>query len=450
KIYIYFTSGSTGKPKAIIGKNISLLHFIQWEIDTLAIDETFNVSQLIAPGFDAFLRDLFVPLLTGGRLCIPFDPDTKLNARQLVHWLERSRVNLLHCVPALFRQLEPSYSNIKCFRYLRYVLLSGEKINISDLTVWFDDSTWSDLHENTRLNAGIKILNLYGPTETTMTKTWHVISKEDLERPRIPVGSPMRGVGIMVLDGNMNLCDRLVTGDIYICTPYSTHGYCDDPALTSERFPENPFSGVFPESSLSSPSFASSAVKLYKTGDFGKLLPDGTLDLMGRNDRQIKLLGIRIQLEGVENVLKQHPLVKEAVVIKKESSAFNQWLYAYITTAEEDRGTVEETVTAEIEQYLSDRLPSYMVPSQLVALEEIPRTPTGKIDYSLLTNMDEKTQSYLAPQSDEEQKLHGLWARMFELEKISVTDNFFNLGGNSLNVMNLISTIHREFDIRIP
>ncbi|MCP5053216.1 MAG: amino acid adenylation domain-containing protein, partial [bacterium] len=196
KIYIYFTSGSTGKPKAIIGKNISLLHFIQWEIDTLAIDETVNVSQLIAPGFDAFLRDFFVPLLTGGRLCIPFDPDTKLNARQLVQWLERSRVNLLHCVPALFRQLEPSYANIKYFRYLRYVLLSGEKINVSDLTVWFDDST--------PLKDSVKILNLYGPTETTMTKTWHVIESEDLQRPRIPVGKPMRGVGIMVLDDNMN------------------------------------------------------------------------------------------------------------------------------------------------------------------------------------------------------------------------------------------------------
>ncbi|MCP5052282.1 MAG: amino acid adenylation domain-containing protein, partial [bacterium] len=446
QIYVYFTSGSTGTPKAIVGKNISLLHFIQWEIDTLdmgdTLEDTLIVSQLTAPGFDAFLRDLFVPLLTGGRLCIPLDRDIKRDSDALTHWLGRSRIHVVHCVPALFRQLKLTPSNRENYKTLRYVLLSGEKTHHSDLMDWID--------EDNGLSHEITFFNLYGPTETTMTKTWHIIGKEDLKRPRIPVGKPMRGVGIMVLDENMNLCDRLVTGDIYICTPYSSHGYYNDPALTNQSFLENPYSAVIPKTSSSSASSAFSAVKLYKTGDFGKVLPNYTLDLMGRNDRQVKLLGIRIQLEGVESVLKQHPLVKEAVVIKKESSAHNQWLCAYMTTAEEDREIVEGTVTGAIEEYLAEILPSYLVPSQLVTLEEIPRTPTGKIDYPALADLEEKKESYLAPQGEVEQKLHDLWAGLFKLEKISVTDNFFALGGNSLNVIALIARIRKVFDVLIP
>ncbi|MCP5049430.1 MAG: AMP-binding protein, partial [bacterium] len=428
KIYIYFTSGSTGKPKAIIGKNISLLHFIQWEIDTLAIDETFNVSQLIAPGFDAFLRDLFVPLLTGGRLCIPFDPDTKLNARELVQWFERSRVTLLHCVPALFRQIEPNYANIKCFRYLRYVLLSGEKINVSDLTVWFDDST--------PLKDSVKILNLYGPTETTMTKTWHVIESEDLQRPRIPVGKPMRGVGIMVLDDNMNICAPLVTGNIYIRTPYSTCGYYNDAHLTEELFIPNPF-GKTPDDVI------------YNTGDRGRFLPDGLLDLMGRTDRQVKVRGVRIQLEGIESVFKQHPLITDAVVLKKESDTLNQWLCAYIS-AGENPDPEAPSIIETMQEYLEEMLPVYMVPTQIVAMDVIPRTATGKVDYEALAAFEAEKESYTPPTTQVEQRIHDLWAALFKKEKISVTDSFFSLGGNSLNVITLIARIRKEFDVLIP
>ncbi|MCP5045772.1 MAG: amino acid adenylation domain-containing protein, partial [bacterium] len=442
QIYVYFTSGSTGTPKAIVGKNIGLLHFIQWEIDTLDIGstpgDTVNVSQLISPGFDAFLRDLFVPLFTGGRLCIPPDPDITRDSGALTHWLSRSRINVLHCVPSLFRQLEIDPSNGENYKNLNYVLLSGEKINASDLIDWYDQVN--------RLEDKITFINLYGPTETTMTKTYHVIRKEDLKRPRIPVGKPMPGVGIMVLDENMNWCDPLVTGDIYIRTPYATHGYYNDPQLNKAKFLEYPFSPNAPKSSTLRPA------ALYKTGDRGKVLPDGSLDLMGRNDRQVKMRGIRIELGEVETLLSRHPLVKEAAVIKKEQPnhpSRNEFLCAFVT-AKTVPGAADGDFVETIARYLKERLPSYMVPSQILAVADIPRTPSGKTDYKTLAVVPEEKERHVSPGSPVEQKLLKLWTGILKSERISATDNFFTLGGNSLNVMNLISAIHREFDVRIP
>ncbi|MCP5053032.1 MAG: amino acid adenylation domain-containing protein, partial [bacterium] len=423
KVYIYFTSGSAGTPKAIVGKSIGLLHFIQWEIDTLGIDETVNVSQLTAVGFDAFLRDVFVPLFSGGRLCIPSDPEIRLDSEALAQWFWRSRINLIHSIPSLFRQLEPRGVNAGNFKYPRYVLLSGERINASDLVNWFET-----------FGERITFVNLYGPTETTMTKTFHFIGKDDLKRPRIPVGNPMRGAGVLVLDKNMNVCDPLVTGDIYICTPYVTHGYFNDPLLNDESFLEIPFVPI---------NSKIPAIKLYKTGDIGMLLPGGGIDLKGRIDRQVKLRGIRIELGEVETILQAHPQVSGAVVIKRAGEAEdNEFLCAYVTTG--------ATVTSEIESYLKDKLPAYMVPSRIVPLEEIPRTPNGKIDYKALENLEEKQEDYIAPANDIEQKLRELWAGVINAERIGVTDNFFALGGNSLNVLKLIARVFKEFKVLFP
>ncbi|MCP5051242.1 MAG: amino acid adenylation domain-containing protein, partial [bacterium] len=421
-IYIYFTSGSTGTPKAILGKNTSVLHFIQWEIDTVGINETFNTSQLITPGFDAFLRDVFVPLFSGGRLCIPFDTGIKLDSTALTHWLERSRINLVHCVPSLFRLLEPTESNPESFKHLKYVLLSGEKINASDLTDWFDS-----------FNDRITFLNLYGPTETTMTKTCHVIQPDDLKRPRIPIGFPMRGVGVLVLDKDMNPCEPLVTGDIFICTPYATHGYLNDPTLNNERF-------------ILAHSYS------YNTGDTGKLLSDGSIDLLGRNDRQIKLRGIRIELGEVESALFTHPQVKEAAVIKKELSNGNEILSAFITIASmENNETPAPEFIDTITNHLSGILPDYMVPGSITAIESIPRKPNGKVDYEALNTLETGPQKdYVAPTDEIERRLAVLWMEVLNIENPGVTGHFFQLGGHSLNVMTLITKIHREFDIRIP
>ncbi|MCP4154518.1 MAG: amino acid adenylation domain-containing protein, partial [bacterium] len=207
KIYVYFTSGSTGRPKAFVGKNKSLLHFIRWEIDTFGIDETFRVSQFTTPGFDAFLRDVFVPLCSGGTVCIPGTADVLLSSPRLIDWMDRSKINLIHCVPAFFRLFSSKESMVSenNFKSLKFILLSGEKINPPDLSNWYD-----------AFAERIKLVNLWGTSETTLAKTFYFIDITDTNRKRIPVGKPIRGARVVILNENLGICKDRTVGDLYI------------------------------------------------------------------------------------------------------------------------------------------------------------------------------------------------------------------------------------------
>ncbi len=424
KIYIYFTSGSTGTPKAITGKNCSLLHFLDWEIDTFEIGEGTRFSQLITPGFDAFLRDVFVPLCSGGIICIPGIWDIPLEPVELMKWFEQSAINFVHCGPALFKTFNSSTLTQDNFKALKYVLFSGERVYAPDLTKWFD-----------QLNNRIKFVNLYGPTETTLTKTYHLIEREDLKRARIPVGRPMRGSAVMILDSNMRLCSPLVTGEIYIRTPYATFGYYNNPVLTKEKFLQNPFNPQ--EEDL-----------IYRTGDMGRILEDGTLDLLGRYDRQVKVRGIRIELEEIEAALVKHPFINEAAVIKKIYQNSKEFLSAFVSIKKEIPPADRSFITM-IKEYLTHKLPSYMMPAEIIIMEAIPRKPNGKIDYMTLASLESQDYEYIPPAGKIEIKLAELWKGILGIEKIGTRDDFFARGGNSLNIIVLISKIHMEFDVRI-
>ncbi|MCP5045662.1 MAG: hypothetical protein GY940_00710, partial [bacterium] len=183
-----------------------------------------------------------------------------------------------------------------------------------------------------------------------------------------------------------------------------------------------------------------------------------TIDLLGRNDRQIKIRGIRIEPGEIETLLQKHPSVQEAVVIKKgvappaSKGDGNEFLTAYVTTGEAVAETSNESLALvdTLITYMRENLPAYMVPPHIGVLEDIPRTPNRKVDFEALTVWEDEKESYIAPGNKTEQKLHELWTGILKSDRISTTDNFFTLGGNSLNAMNLISTIHREFDVWIP
>ena len=196
KIYIYFTSGSTGKPLAIVGKNKSLVHYAQWEMERFNIDQGFRISQFSTVGFDAFLKEVFVTLFSGGTLCIPEDLKIILYSEELLNWLEQYSINLLHCVPSVFRILNSDRLNRNNLRGLKYVLLSGESIYPAELKKWYDI-----------FDEKIQIVNLYGLTETTILKTCYFIKKRDLNKKRIPIGKPIKGARIIILDKDMNICN---------------------------------------------------------------------------------------------------------------------------------------------------------------------------------------------------------------------------------------------------
>jgi len=424
EIYIYFTSGTKGKPKAVLGKNISLAQFINWEIEEFNINVDIRCSQFITPAFDAFLRDVFVPLCVGGRLVIPEDMGVMADSEELMAWIDRNKINLIHCVPSIFRVFNTDTLTGEEFKTLRHILLSGERINPMELKNWYE-----------RFDERIELVNLYGATETTMIKTFYRIKKSDVNRERIPIGKPIRGARLIILDKYMKPCDEGIEGEIYIRTPYGTYGYYNSPELNDKVFIQNPFSDN-PKDII------------YKTGDLGKYLPDGNVDLLGRIDRQVKIRGIRIELEEIEDILLGHPLVKEGAAVKRTING-SEALVAYVTYSTKEEAD-EELLTEGLKEYLLEKLPMGMIPNQIVSLKEIPKKANGKINYQALPNpMDSKERRYIAPRNEIEEKLAGIWSEILEVEEIGIHDNFLQLGGNSLNIMALISKLHKEFNIKI-
>jgi len=425
KIYIYFTSGTTGTPKAIVGKNKSLLHFIEWEIETFGIDETFRVSQFTSFGFDAFLRDIFVPLCSGGVSCIPKKRDILLDPHTLIDWIDVSRINLIHCVPSLFRLIVSGSQAADYFKMLKYILLSGERINPMYISNWYSI-----------FGKRIQLVNFYGPTETTMIKTHYFINPEDTLLERIPIGKPMKGSRLLILDEQKQLCDILIKGRIFIQTPYRTFGYYNEPGLNTHRFIPTLYSEY-------------NGDLLYDTGDIGMYLPDGNIELLGREDRQVKLYGIRIELEEIENTLNRHPLLKEVVVIKQEIASGNEILCAYVTVKEEKEVNTD-SIIHDIRKYLTLRLPDYMIPSNIILVDRIPRNPNGKVDFASLVKLFYREDTeYIPPQSDVEKKLQKAWSSLLGIDRIGINENFFQLGGNSFRLVSLISHINNEFETNI-
>ncbi len=421
-IYIYFTSGSTGKPKGILGRYKGLVHFIKWEIETFQINSEYRTSQFTTPSFDAFLRDIFVPLCTGATLCIPEDKDILLSAEKLAQWIDKAKINLIHCVPSLFRLILSSNLKLDYFKELKYILMSGERISPKDLRRWYGI-----------FDERIQLVNLYGPSETTMVKTYYFIQKEDQNKSSISIGQPMKVARVLILDDNFKSTPKEMVGEIYIRTPYMTLGYYNDPVLTAERFIQNPYSD--------NPND-----RLYKTGDLGRVLNDGNLELIGRKDHQIKIRGVRVEPGDIESQLVTNEAVKEAVIIARENKDGEIYLTAYIVTSKALTGT-------NFKDYLSTRLPDYMVPAFFVTLDKMPLTPNGKIDRKALPEPDFRMSlgvEYVAPENEVEEKLVDIWSDLLDIDNIGIIDNFFDLGGHSLKATQLELKIYKEMDVEIP
>jgi amino acid adenylation domain-containing protein len=421
--YIYFTSGSTGRPKGIAGRLMAIDHFVNWEIETFGVGEGTRVSQLTTPSFDAYLRDVFVPLCAGGVVCGPKSVRTSPDLESLIDWVDRRRINLIHCVPSLFRsilslELKPTY-----FSALKNVLLAGEPVLPSDVRKWTEI-----------FGDRIQLVNLYGPSETTMTKLFYPIKSSDRDRRSIPIGKPMPGAKAMIIGSHGKACLPGGVGEIYIRTPFRSLGYYNRPELTNEAFIPNPFTGD-PDDLI------------YKTGDLGRVLKDGNFEFLGRKDQQVKIRGIRVELREIENLLLDHEIVKEVAVIDRDDESGNKYLCAYVVCAGE-----AETTT--LRDFLAARLPEYMVPSMFVMMKSLPRTITGKIDRRALPSIEQARavagRPYIAPRTPVEEVLAVIWSQVLRLERLGVDENFFELGGHSLLATQVISRVKAAFEVELP
>jgi amino acid adenylation domain-containing protein len=421
--YVYFTSGSTDTPKGIAGRIKGINHFIEWEIKTFGVDHTFRISQLTTPSFDAFFRDVFTPLCAGGTVCAPARREIILAPSDLIDWANNQQINLIHCVPSLFRSILNGKPAPEDFQSLKYVLMSGEPLLPSDVRRWIEI-----------FGERIQLVNLYGPSETTMIKFFYMVKSSDKDRRSVPIGKPMSGAAALLLDSQGNVCPKNAVGEIYIRTPFRTLGYYNRPDMTREKFVSNPFNND-PED------------RIFKTGDLARMLDDGNYEFLGRIDHQVKIRGHRIELKEIENAFRSHVAIKDVVVVDYEGPDGEKALCAYVVSD-------EPVDSKSLKTFLATSLPYYMVPRAIVAMNDLPRTVSGKVDRLSLPDpalwRSEASMESAQPKSETEKILANIWAAALNLDQISVDDNFFNLGGNSLMLAQVSARIRASFNVDIP
>jgi amino acid adenylation domain-containing protein len=419
---IYFTSGSTGKPKAILGRLKGIDHFMRWEIEAVRAGAGTRVSQLASPSFDGFLKDAFVPLCSGGVVCAPESRELVLDAGRLVEWLNTARIEVLHCVPSLFRALMNERLSSDDFAALKSVVLTGEPLYPADVKRWMDV-----------FGNRVRLFNIYGTTETSLSKFVYEVKPEDVERASIPVGRPIKGSALLLINSRGQLCREETVGEIHIRTPYRSHGYYGEPELTRAVFVPNPF-GDDPNDIV------------HKTGDYGRLLKGGDLEHLGRRDQQVQIRGVRVELGELENLLRAHDGVADVAVIDRDDADGNKLLIVYATMK-------NGTTTAELRSYLAQLVPPTMLPSAFVALEQLPRTLNGKVDRKALpaletiNNENEKDSGQWSPL---EQIVAGIWCEVLRLDRVGRQGNFFNLGGHSLLVTQVLARVREHLKVELP
>ncbi|HVR10739.1 MAG TPA: non-ribosomal peptide synthetase, partial [Thermoanaerobaculia bacterium] len=420
--YVYFTSGSTGRPKAIAGRFKAIDHFVQWHLETFGVSEDSRICQLTSFAFDGFLHEAFAALAAGGTLVVASEREMILDGARLVEWIEREAVTLMHCTPSLFRSILSQDLEPTRLPALRHVLLAGEPVLPADVRRWCKV-----------FGERIQLVNLYGPTETTLTKFSYFIRPEDAGERAISIGKPMPGALAVVVDEKGKVCPPGKLGEIYIRTPYRTLGYLNAPELTADRFVQNPFSDLAGD-------------VVYKTGDLGRLRENGDFEFVGRRDQQVKVRGVRVEIGAIEDLLRGHPAVVDAAVEDRLDIHGNKFLCAYVVLT-------EKISTELLSELLLEHLPPSAVPSAFVAVEQLPRTLSGNVDRRALPDPaaggGRLTREYVAPQTPVEEKLCEIYMQLLRVPRVGIQDHFFELGGHSLLVMQLLARVRSAF-VAVP
>ncbi|WP_243147016.1 non-ribosomal peptide synthetase [Scytonema sp. UIC 10036] len=421
--YIFFTSGTTGTPKGVLGCHKGLSHFLSWQRQTFAITPQDRSAQLTGLSFDVVLRDIFLPLTSGATLCLLQD-SYDLRPDRIITWLERERISILHTVPALAQSWLVGVPQAVSLPSLRWVFFAGEPL--TDTLV----RQWRKFFPLSR-----EIVNLYGPTETTLAKCFYQVPVDPSPGVQ-PVGLPLPETQALVLGENHTLCGIGESGEIVLRTPFRTLGYVNAPEEYQKRFVQNPDRNDKQD-------------LLYYTGDRGRYRLDGSLEILGRLDHQVKIRGIRVELGEIQSVLGQHPGVRENVVLCREDILGEKRLVAYVVLNREQPPTITE-----LRNFLKQQLPEFMVPSVFMLLDKLPLTANGKVNRWALPAPDTSRPDiegvFVAPRNQVEEDLAGIWSQILRLDCIGIQDNFFELGGHSLQAMQVIGRVRQTFGVEIP
>ncbi|MFF5705189.1 amino acid adenylation domain-containing protein [Streptomyces sp. NPDC012794] len=421
RAYVVHTSGSTGTPKGIEGTHRGVVNYFADLTERGCTAPGDRVAALTTISFDAFLRDLLHPLTAGAHVVIV--PGGGSDLRALARILQERRIQVLPAlVPSLLRALTDELTeNGRILPHLRTVQVSGEPLHPEDAA---------------RLAAAApaaRLVNMYGPSETTMTATRHPLPPAPLPpQRRIPVGTPIRNTVIEVLDDRMRPVPTGVPGRVHIGGAGLARGYLGNPALTASVFVPDP---------------ARPGRRLYDTGDLGRFLPDGTLQYLGRTDHQLKINGVRIDPSEVAACIAGHPAVAEAAVTGHQAGGTRQVLVGYLVTA---AGHPAPT-TAELRAHLAGQLPASLVPGLFVTLDKLPRTATGKIDRNRLPAPPAGALTAgRAARTTAEELIAGIWCEVLGTVEVGATDDFFALGGHSLLAARMAARAGEALGIEIP
>ena len=413
--YIMYTSGSTGEPKGVVvlHRSVNRLVINNGYADFRASDRVAFASN---QAFDLSTLEVWAPLLTGGCVVV-IARDVVLSPERFRAALKNQHVTILWLTVGLLQQYAPLLADV--FAGLRYLIVGGDVV---------DAKTVADV---LRRGAPEHLLNGYGPTEaTTFASTFEV--RASAPGHTIPIGRPIGNTRIYILDEWLEPVPIGVAGELYIGGPGVARGYWNRAELTAERFVPSPFVA---------------GDRLYKTGDVGRYLSDGTIEFLGRNDFQVKLRGFRIELGEIEGRLNGYGSIREAVVVVREDVPGEKRLVAYYTREGGDELRIED-----LRSQLLESLPEYMVPAAYVHLESLPLTPNGKLDRKALPEPDRDAYAvhqYEDALGEVEQAIAKMWCELLKVDRVGRNDNFFELGGHSLLAARLISRIRQLFNVEL-
>ncbi len=416
--YAIYTSGSTGKPKGVQIPHGALLNFLLSMAERPGLGRDDVLLAVTTLSFDIAGLEIYLPLLRGARAVIA-SRDVTADGIRLRRLLERSGATVMQGTPATWRLLlAAGWEHTRGLK----ILCGGEALpwTLAEQLIERGDSVW----------------NLYGPTETTIWSTIEKVEKESrsvLQDGVVPIGRPIANTQVYVLDRALQPVPIGVPGELCIGGDGLARGYLNPPELTSEKFVPDPFGDTLER-------------RLYRSGDLVLFEPDGKLKFLGRMDHQVKVRGFRIEMGEIESVLNAHPDIQESIVIKREDASGDARLFAYIIA----KIPLDD---AALREHMQAKLPDYMVPSAIVALDAFPLTPNGKVDRRSLPEpggqqLDTRVE-YVAPRNETETTIAGLWEGVLKIDRAGVHDNFFAMGGHSLKATQLMYRFQRDLGVDI-
>ncbi len=408
--YVIYTSGSTGAPKGVLGTHKCLLNLVEWQSEH--IEGGLKSLQYAPHNFDVSVQEILFSLATAGTLYM-IENETRYKISLVADMVETEGLEMVTMPYSALNLFLGEIESIAQLKSLKHIITSGEQP--------FVNATLAKL---LKAYPGILFHNQYGPSETHVVTSHTLSGLSEVIPNKIPIGRPICNTQIYLLDKQMEFVPRGIRGDLYIGGFNVANGYLNKADLTDERFVANPFGDG----------------KLYRSGDTARWDLNGDLEFLGRDDGQVKVRGYRIELGEIESCLLDFPDLKE-VVVKIFDEGDNKEIAAYFTTS-------ADVGVARLKAYLAAQLPGYMIPGYFIRLEEFPHTPSGKIDLRLLpvpeANTDQFESSFIEPVGETEQIIAKVWSEILQRDRIGAQDNFFEIGGNSIKAIKVMSRIQKQ------